>query len=112
MGPTQGPFFGGRNMNTAKIMIFMFMGFMSIIGFFLMGIDKAKAKRGAWRIPEKTLLGTALLGGGAGVWLGMEVFRHKTKHWYFKYGVPVICILEILAVLYSNFNISIGLLDF
>ena len=99
-------------MPNTKMMILLFMGFMSIIGFVLMGLDKAKAKKGAWRIPEKTLLGTALLGGGAGIWLGMEIFHHKTKHWYFKYGVPVICILEILAVLFVNVNISIGLLDF
>lgn len=99
-------------MPNKKMMILLFMGFMSIIGFVLMGLDKAKAKKGAWRIPEKTLLGTALLGGGAGIWLGMEIFHHKTKHWYFKYGVPVICILEILAVLFVNINISIGLLDF
>lgn len=93
-------------MSKIEMYIFMWMAFISIIGFILMGVDKAKAKKGAWRIPEKTLLGTALLGGGAGVWLGMEIFRHKTKHWYFKYGVPVICILEILAVLYFKFNFS------
>lgn len=80
--------------------IFIWMAFSSIIGFILMGVDKSKAKRGAWRIPEKTLLGTALLGGGAGVWLGMEVFRHKTKHWYFKYGVPVITLLELFGICY------------
>ena len=95
-----------------KLYIFIWMAVVSVIGFILMGVDKAKAKKGAWRISEKTLLGTALLGGGAGVWLGMEVFRHKTKHWYFKYGVPVICILEILAVLYFKFNFSMGIIDF
>lgn len=83
----------------------IFMLFMSIVGFCAMGIDKAKAKKGAWRIPEKTLLGIAVLGGGAGVWLGMEFFRHKTKHWYFKYGVPAIYLLEILALMYINVNI-------
>ena len=88
------------------------MAFMSIIGFILMGIDKSKAKKGAWRISEKTLLGTALLGGGLGVWMGMEFFRHKTRHWYFKYGVPLICILEILAVLCFSFNFSFGIVDF
>ena len=87
-------------MSKIEMYIFMWMAFISIIGFILMGVDKAKAKKGAWRIPEKTLLGLALIGGGAGVWLGMEVFRHKTKHWYFKFGVPAICILEILAVGY------------
>lgn len=83
-----------------KLYIFIWIAFASVIGFILMGIDKAKAKKGAWRISERTLLGTAFLGGGVGVWLGMEFFRHKTKHWYFKYGVPVICVLEILALLY------------
>lgn len=87
-------------MHKMKIYIFIWMGFISMIGFILMGIDKAKAKKGAWRIPEKTLLGMALLGGGVGIWLGMEIFHHKTKHWYFKYGVPVFCILEFIIVFY------------
>lgn len=73
---------------------------VSVVGFLAMGIDKAKAKADAWRIPEKTLLGIAFLGGSAGVWLGMEVFRHKTKHLQFKYGVPVIFLLEFIAVCY------------
>lgn len=80
--------------------ICMYLFVINIIGFFAMGIDKAKAKMKAWRIPEKTLLGIAVAGGGLGVWLGMETFRHKTKHWYFKYGVPVILIVEIVAILY------------
>ena len=78
----------------------IFMVFMSVVGFCAMGMDKEKAKANAWRIPEKTLLGFAFLGGGAGVWLGMEVFRHKTKHWYFKYGVPAIAMLEFIAACY------------
>ena len=74
--------------------------FVNIMGFSAMGLDKAKAKAGAWRVPEKILLGMALLGGSPGVWLGMYVFRHKTKHWYFKYGVPFILVLEIGVILY------------
>lgn len=81
-------------------MILIYMSIVSLIGFFIMGIDKIKAKKGAWRIPEKTLLLMAFLGGGVGVWLGMEVFRHKTKHLQFKYGVPLITILEFIAVCY------------
>lgn len=75
---------------------------MNIAGFLVMGLDKAKAKANAWRIPEKTLLLIALLGGCLGVWAGMNVFRHKTKHWYFKYGVPAIFFVELffLAFLY------------
>ena len=80
----------------------LWIGFVIInfIGFVAMGIDKARAKAGAWRISEKTLLGIAVFGGGLGVWFGMETFRHKTKHWYFKYGVPVIWLVEIMVLLY------------
>ena len=73
---------------------------INIIGFIAMGLDKIKAKAGAWCIPEKTLLGIAFIGGGAGVWLGMEGFRHKTKHWYFKYGVPAIFLVEVAVAAY------------
>ncbi len=87
-------------MSTGLKIALIFMLLMSIVGFCAMGIDKKKAKANAWRIPEKTLFGIAFMGGGAGVWLGMETFRHKTKHWYFKYGVPVIAMLEFIAVCY------------
>ena len=56
---------------------------INILAFALYGIDKAKAKRHAWRISEKVLLGTGLLGGALGALLGMKLFHHKTRHWYF-----------------------------
>lgn len=56
---------------------------MSIIAFILYGLDKGYAKEGARRIPERVLLGFSILGGGIGGALGMMLFRHKTKHWYF-----------------------------
>ena len=80
--------------------ILIYMLVASVVGFVAMGVDKAKARVGAWRISEKTLFGIAFLGGGAGVWLGMHMFRHKTKHWYFKYGVPAIFIAELIMVFY------------
>ena len=58
------------------------------------GIDKSKARRGAWRIPEKTLFLLPLLGGSVGALLGMKVFRHKTKHWYFVWGIPIILLAQ------------------
>ncbi len=68
---------------------------MNLLAFALMGIDKMKAKAGAWRIPEKTLfLATALFGGLGGT-LGMAFFRHKTKHWYFKLGFPALLVIQI-----------------
>ena len=63
---------------------------INAVGFVLMGVDKKRAIRGAWRISEATLFLTAFLGGALGCTLGMRHFRHKTKHWYFKYGMPAI----------------------
>ena len=71
---------------------------MNLLAFALMGIDKAKAKAGAWRIPEKTLFLVTALFGGLGGTLGMSFFCHKTKHWYFKFGFPVLLVIQ-LAVL-------------
>ena len=71
---------------------------MNLLAFALMGIDKAKVKAGAWRIPEKTLFLVTALFGGLGGTLGMNVFRHKTKHWYFKFGFPALLVIQ-LAVL-------------
>ena len=68
---------------------------INIIGFAMMGIDKRRAKKGEWRIPEKTLFACALLGGSLGTTCGMHVFHHKTKHWYFKYGMPLILVLQV-----------------
>ena len=68
---------------------------VNLLAFALYGIDKGKAKRGAWRIRESTLLLAALLGGSAGALLGMELFRHKTKHWKFKILVPLFLTLHI-----------------
>ena len=73
---------------------------MNVLGFALMGIDKRKAQRSAYRIPEATLFTIAIMGGSLGSVLGMYLFRHKTKHWYFKLGMPIILVLQVaLAVL-------------
>ena len=68
---------------------------VNLVSFTLYGLDKLKAKKGLWRIKESTLLLIAALGGSVGALLGMEVFRHKTKHWQFKVLVPVFFILHI-----------------
>ena len=62
--------------------------------------DKLKAKRGAWRIPEKTLLGVAAAGGSIGSLIGMYTFRHKTKHIKFTVGIPLILILQLALVIW------------
>lgn len=73
---------------------------MNIIGFFIMAIDKHKAKKHAWRIPEKMLFLASLVGGSIGTWAGMYVFRHKTKHWYFVIGMPLILVLHVVLILH------------
>lgn len=74
---------------------------VNIVAFFLMGIDKKKAQTGAWRIPEKTLFLSAILGGGVGAIAGMQLFRHKTRHRSFVIGMPLILLawVILLAVL-------------
>ena len=71
---------------------------VNLIGFALMGIDKKKAIRGAWRISEATLFFAAFLGGALGTTLGMHLFHHKTRHWYFRYGMPALFLLQVFAV--------------
>lgn len=80
-----------------KELIIGYLIIINLAGFVLMGIDKNKAKRHAWRIPEKTLFLASLLGGSIGTWVGMYVFRHKTKHWYFVVGMPLILVVQIVA---------------
>ena len=67
---------------------------INLVTFAVYGADKRRARRGAWRVPEKTLFLLPLLGGSVGALLGMRVFRHKTKHWYFVWGVPAILLAQ------------------
>ena len=82
-----------------KIVI-IYLVVVNIAGFLMMGIDKLKAKKNAWRVPEKTLFAVSIIGGSIGTWAGMYVFRHKTKHWYFVIGMPMILVLQIVAIWY------------
>ena len=81
-----------------KILI-IYLLIINIIGLSVMGIDKKRAIRGAWRISEASLFLTALLGGALGCTLGMQQFRHKTKHWYFRYGMPAITLVQFILLL-------------
>lgn len=74
----------------------------SVIGFVLMAWDKYQAKVAGWRVPEKTLLGMAVVGGSVGVYAAMRLFRHKTKHWYFAIGVPVIMAAQVAVMVYMG----------
>ena len=70
---------------------------MSIVAFFAYLIDKSKAKRGKWRIKESVLLGLGFFGGAIGALMAMNLFRHKTKHWYF-WAVNIIALLLHIAI--------------
>ena len=72
---------------------------INILTFAVYGIDKRKARQGSWRISEATLLMLAVIGGTIGALLGMQVWRHKTMHLKFKYGLPLILLAQI-ALMY------------
>ncbi len=78
--------------------IWVYVCLINIITFLVYGLDKWKAKRDGWRIPEKTLILLALIGGSVGAFVGMQVFRHKTKHMKFVVGVPFIFVLQIALI--------------
>ena len=79
---------------------------VNIVTFILYGIDKYKAKKGKWRISEATLLTMAAIGGSIGAWAGMRLWHHKKMHKKFKYGIPVIIILQVALAVYllTNFE--------
>lgn len=84
--------------------ILIYLLAINVFAFFLYGIDKWKAKRSKWRIPEMTLLSIAVIGGGVGAWIGMKVWHHKTMHKKFKYGIPLILFAQIAIVLFISFR--------
>jgi len=80
------------------LMLGAYLLIVNLAAFLLMGVDKARAKKDRWRVPEKTLFLPVVLGGSIGGILGMRVFRHKTQHWYFRIGFPLILVLQIALV--------------
>lgn len=91
--------------------IISYLIIINIVGFLIMGIDKSKARNHSWRISESALFFVALIFGSLGCVIGMQVFRHKTKHWYFKWGMPLILLLQIAIVAfilcYPGWEISV-----
>ena len=86
-------------MNPITFLIIYFV-IINIVGFAIMGIDKRKAIKRTFRIPEATLFIVALIGGSVGSILGMQVFRHKTRHWYFVFGMPAILAIQIALFIF------------
>ena len=82
------------------IYLLNYLVIINIIAFIVYGIDKLKAKRGKWRIPEVTLLLLAIIGGSIGAWCGVKVWHHKTLHKKFRYGIPLIIAIQIAMIWY------------
>ena len=78
--------------------ILLYVCLINLVTWLMYGLDKWKAKRDGWRIPEKTLILLAVFGGSIGAFAGMQIFRHKTKHMKFVIGIPVIFILQMVLV--------------
>ena len=79
---------------------------INVAAFLVYGIDKLKAKHAKWRISEATLLLLAAVGGSIGAWLGMKVWHHKTLHMKFRYGVPLILLLQIALIAYLHISLA------
>ena len=76
--------------------LWLYLLLINLVALVVYGVDKHRAKKGKWRISEKTLFLVALIGGSVGAIAGMYLFRHKTKHWYFRIGLPVILVAQLV----------------
>ena len=93
------------DMNTLHSCLAYHLLAINAVAFIVYGIDKYKAKKAKWRIPEVTLLLLAVLGGSIGAWIGMKVWHHKTMHKNFKYGIPAILLIQIALMAYLHMNL-------
>ena len=89
-------------MNTLYSYLAYYLLAINAVAFIMYGIDKYKAKKAKWRIPETTLLLLAVLGGSIGTWMGMKVWHHKTMHKKFKYAIPAILLIQIALMAYLH----------
>ena len=92
------------SINTLHSYLAYYLLAINVVTFIVYGIDKYKAKKAKWRIPEATLLLLAVLGGSIGAWMGMKVWHHKTMHKKFKYGIPAILLIRIALMAYLHMN--------
>ncbi len=84
--------------------VLQYLAIINAATFLTYGLDKWKAKRSKWRIREAALLMLAVLGGSIGAWLGMKVWHHKTQHKKFKYGIPIIILVQAIIIWYFFFR--------
>ena len=90
-------------MEKPELLLWLYLAVINIAAFLTFGADKSRAKKDAWRVPEKRLFLLALLGGSLGANLGMHLFHHKTRHWYFRYGLPAIFAAQLALGVYLKF---------
>jgi uncharacterized membrane protein YsdA (DUF1294 family) len=90
--------FAAETEHMTQTIVYILIG-INVLTFLVYGIDKWKAKQGSWRIPEATLLMLAVIGGSIGALLGMRIWHHKTMHKKFKYGLPLILLLQVVLFL-------------
>ncbi len=91
-----------ENMTFDHALLLYYVLAVNVVAFAAYGIDKWKAKRGMWRIPESTLLLLAVVGGSLGALLGMRIWHHKTKHAKFRYGLPLIILAQLGLIYYLH----------
>ena len=89
------------------MIIAIYLAAINVVTFCLYGIDKRKARRNRWRIPEDMLIILAVLGGSIGAWLGMSAWHHKTQHAKFKYGIPLILLAQLTAAVAIWYYINV-----
>ena len=82
--------------------ILIYLAAVNLLAFAMYGIDKRKAQIHAWRISEKALFIVAFMGGSLGAVIGMHLFHHKTRHWYFRYGLPAILLLQVALAVFGT----------
>lgn len=83
-----------------KLTLWLYILVINTIAFIMMGMDKSKSRKGAWRISERTLFNVAFIGGSVGILGGMYIFRHKTKHVKFKWGIPLVVAIQGILLLW------------
>ena len=84
----------------------IYLAVMNLAGVAVMASDKSRAINGKRRIPEKSLFLMSILGGSIGTWAGMYLFRHKTKHWYFVIGMPLILVLQVALGIFLYYHFT------
>ena len=89
---------------TITYIVLAYLAVMIIVGLIIMKVDKVKAEKKAWRIKEATLFLISAIGGSLGTWAGMYIFRHKTKHWYFVIGMPLIFFAHVAILVFLFVN--------